>query len=377
MNTKIESLLLFIAILTFGLSAQAASTATAVAEVKNGSIVNVRLIDNGSGYSESPKITLVGGGGSGGIVRAEGLYHGVVAGLDIVNGGKGYTEPPQVIIQSPYAIYGAALKNNAKYAGLLCLLCAVVAIGYFAKKFKFTGKVANKKLVISKQAISIGVAIAVIGLVILGAVQTHEKETQRFNSDVTVEGKMPTKNEAIKWALLTANSKYSTFGIVSTNLTQVAEDHTWILDRGIVQDTIDMQAFGAAYGAIDAGKRFTRTETNWVCDLTVTHTKLKPDSEVSTLFTDWTTKDASEDDLLSELKSKLDNKYTSYDVVKKYYYQVDRPVGGQVTQLEDTWGEGNTVVKGRFWDYKERDKWYIKPTRVLIVEVKHLVPISK
>ncbi len=158
--TRIVALLLFAMGLSLGVSAYAASTATAVAQIENGSIVNIRLLCFGSGYSEKPEISLVGGGGTNGRVRVQGLYNGELSGVDIVNGGTGYTEPPKVIIQSPYA---NTLKTPAKVAGVLCLICAVVAVGYFVKKSKSVGNVASKDLGISKNVVYAIVFCVVVG----------------------------------------------------------------------------------------------------------------------------------------------------------------------------------------------------------------------
>lgn len=75
-------------------------SATAIAQVVNGFVVGAIVIDGGSGYTNSPAVTVTGGGGSGARFQAS-ILDGVVTGLVVVNPGTGYINPPTITIASP------------------------------------------------------------------------------------------------------------------------------------------------------------------------------------------------------------------------------------------------------------------------------------
>lgn len=76
------------------------TTAVANAEINNGSIIRLNIIDGGEGYTEPPTITITGGNGSGAIATAQ-ISRGVVTGLTLINAGANYTTPPTVTFSSP------------------------------------------------------------------------------------------------------------------------------------------------------------------------------------------------------------------------------------------------------------------------------------
>lgn len=74
--------------------------ATGVAQMVNGFVVGVELTDSGYGYSEPPRVIVVGGGGTGAKARAI-VANGAVTGVLITETGSGYTAIPRVVIASP------------------------------------------------------------------------------------------------------------------------------------------------------------------------------------------------------------------------------------------------------------------------------------
>ena len=66
----------------------------------SGTIIGVILTEGGSGYSTSPAVQLVGGGGTGATAVAT-VVNGVVTAITLRNPGKGYTSAPTVKIALP------------------------------------------------------------------------------------------------------------------------------------------------------------------------------------------------------------------------------------------------------------------------------------
>ncbi|MDR3564417.1 MAG: choice-of-anchor J domain-containing protein [Negativicutes bacterium] len=77
------------------------SIATATSVVTNGYLVEATLTYGGFGYTNTPGVRFIGGGGSG----AEGVCvvsNGMVIGVDISNPGSGYSSAPIVVIAPPF-----------------------------------------------------------------------------------------------------------------------------------------------------------------------------------------------------------------------------------------------------------------------------------
>jgi hypothetical protein len=74
--------------------------ATAVAQVVNGFVVGATVTDSGCGYTNSPAVLVVGGGGSGATAQAT-VSNGRVTGITILTTGSGYTSVPEIRIASP------------------------------------------------------------------------------------------------------------------------------------------------------------------------------------------------------------------------------------------------------------------------------------
>jgi sugar lactone lactonase YvrE len=87
-----------IAVLTFILPTP---TAIGLAMLTNGFVVGVNIIDGGSGYTNTPLVRLIGGGGSGAQAFAV-VSNGVVTGIIVTNAGIGYTNAPVVVIEPPF-----------------------------------------------------------------------------------------------------------------------------------------------------------------------------------------------------------------------------------------------------------------------------------
>jgi len=77
--------------------------ATATAIVTNGFVVSVALSDGGIGYTNTPLVYLIGGGGIGAQAIAV-VSNGYVTGFTIINPGYGYTNVPIVAINPPFPL---------------------------------------------------------------------------------------------------------------------------------------------------------------------------------------------------------------------------------------------------------------------------------
>ncbi len=80
---------------------QAPHAATATPALVNGFLTGISVIDQGAGYTNTPGVRVIGGGGSG----AEGtavVSNGVVVGVDVSNPGRGYTNAPVIVIAPPF-----------------------------------------------------------------------------------------------------------------------------------------------------------------------------------------------------------------------------------------------------------------------------------
>jgi hypothetical protein len=74
------------------------SDATATANVANGFVVGATLTDEGYGYTNTPLVRFIGGGGSGAQAVAMVSSNGQVTNVSISNPGSGYTNTPLVFI---------------------------------------------------------------------------------------------------------------------------------------------------------------------------------------------------------------------------------------------------------------------------------------
>ena len=75
--------------------------ATATATVVNGFVVGATITDGGSGYTNTPAVKIIGGGGSGAQAVAV-VSNGVVIAVNFLDAGSGYTSTPLVVIDPPF-----------------------------------------------------------------------------------------------------------------------------------------------------------------------------------------------------------------------------------------------------------------------------------
>lgn len=83
--------------------------AQATAQVASGLVTGITLVDGGCGYSNTPAVLILGGGGSGASAFAS-ISNGLVTSITLINGGNGYTTIPQVYIYSPFGVQAGLVK---------------------------------------------------------------------------------------------------------------------------------------------------------------------------------------------------------------------------------------------------------------------------
>jgi hypothetical protein len=75
--------------------------ATATATLMNGFVVDAAVNDHGLGYTNTPLVRFIGGGGSGAQAVAV-VSNGVVTAIIVLDAGFGYTNGPLVVIEPPF-----------------------------------------------------------------------------------------------------------------------------------------------------------------------------------------------------------------------------------------------------------------------------------
>lgn len=94
--------------------------ATGVATATNGFVINVNITDPGLGYTNTPLVRFIGGGGTGAQAVAV-ISNGVVTGINVVSAGSGYTSAPTVVIDPPFVfnpILGIAPMTLLSFSNL-------------------------------------------------------------------------------------------------------------------------------------------------------------------------------------------------------------------------------------------------------------------
>ena len=76
-------------------------SATGTATLVNSFVVSVSITDGGSGYTNTPRVRLIGGGGSGAQAVAV-VSNGELTAINIMDAGYGYTNAPLVVIEPPF-----------------------------------------------------------------------------------------------------------------------------------------------------------------------------------------------------------------------------------------------------------------------------------
>ena len=75
--------------------------AAATASVVNGFVVGATITDGGWGYTNTPAVRIIGGGGSGAQAVAA-VSNGVVTAVHVLAAGSGYTNAPVIVIAPPF-----------------------------------------------------------------------------------------------------------------------------------------------------------------------------------------------------------------------------------------------------------------------------------
>jgi hypothetical protein len=75
--------------------------ASGMAMLANGFVIGVNLTDGGYGYTNTPQVRIIGGGGSGAQAVAV-MSNGVVVAVNVLNAGYGYTTTPVAAIAPPF-----------------------------------------------------------------------------------------------------------------------------------------------------------------------------------------------------------------------------------------------------------------------------------
>jgi hypothetical protein len=96
-------------------------TATGTAEWAGAFVVGVDITDGGAGYTNTPNVRFIGGGGTGAQASVV-VSNGVVVAIDITNPGSGYTNTPVVVIDPPFIsnpVLGIASISILNFSNLL------------------------------------------------------------------------------------------------------------------------------------------------------------------------------------------------------------------------------------------------------------------
>ena len=96
-------------------------TATATAEWAGTIVVGVDIVDGGAGYTNTPELRFIGGGGTGAQASVVNS-NGVVVAIDITNPGSGYTNTPIIVIDPPFIsnpVLGIASISMLNFSNLL------------------------------------------------------------------------------------------------------------------------------------------------------------------------------------------------------------------------------------------------------------------
>ncbi len=82
---------------------QETKVAEAIAEIKNGYISKIIVLNNGNGYNyqNPPKVTISGKSGNGATAKANVDKNGTITSIDIIDYGYGYVETPSIVIEPP------------------------------------------------------------------------------------------------------------------------------------------------------------------------------------------------------------------------------------------------------------------------------------
>ena len=197
--------------------------------------------------------------------------------------------------------------------------------------------------------------------------------SSRGTAEVSLQTIKRTAEEAFKWAMWEAKGQYYSFDVLITNVVESANDVRYSGQKRAGEDAMDRHMFGAAYDAWSQGDVFIRRETNYTCNLVITHTKPKPDHERSEFFSkeekviERFVKRPPVDMLAREIVGMLRQQYSHFELVGTNFYKVNRIVGGQLMKPVP-----GSVGPLYVWDTMERERFYVTPTWVVVVEARRL-----
>ena len=101
----------------------------------------VFIYDHGQGYVTAPQVHFVGGSGSGATGTAQ-VYEGGVNSILVVNSGSGYTTPPTIQIDPPPAV-NAALTDQTNATLTLPAVTSANITNYFVVVTNYYGSVTS------------------------------------------------------------------------------------------------------------------------------------------------------------------------------------------------------------------------------------------
>lgn len=90
--------------------------ASATAVITNGSVSRILINTSGSGYTSEPVVTITGGGGSG--AEAKAVVRGAIQNVNIVSAGSSYTSPPSVTLSSGEGAAAQAYVSNGRISSI-------------------------------------------------------------------------------------------------------------------------------------------------------------------------------------------------------------------------------------------------------------------
>jgi hypothetical protein len=86
--------------------------ATAIAQLVNGFVVGASITDSGCGYTNTPGVSITGGGGGGAQAVAV-VSNGMVTAINVLDVGSDYTNTPAVVIAPPILPQPSIATANA------------------------------------------------------------------------------------------------------------------------------------------------------------------------------------------------------------------------------------------------------------------------
>jgi hypothetical protein len=112
-------------------------------------IQGVELTKTGYGYTTTPSVTFIGGGGSGAAAKAV-IGNGIVGIVTILSGGYGYVDPPVVTISAPgtSSTSTASLTGNINSSGFVTSISINDQQGFFdnTREFNFPNPILTNAL---------------------------------------------------------------------------------------------------------------------------------------------------------------------------------------------------------------------------------------